>query len=162
MNKSKLKDTSIYRSLRLLSRKEIKRLIYVLIIQVSLGFLDLIGVALIGVLGALSVSGVQSKQPGNRVSQVLNTLFIGELTFQKQVAILGILAATILIIKTILSVIFTRKILHFLSQRSSAITTRLLSKFFNQDLVKIQTNSSQENLYSMTVGVQSQQFCSLR
>lgn len=155
MNNSKLKDTSIYRSLRLLSRKEIKKLIYVLIIQVSLGFLDLIGVALIGVLGALSVSGVQSKQPGNRVSQVLNTLFIGELTFQKQVAILGILAATILIIKTILSVIFTRKILHFLSQRSSAITTRLLSKFFNQDLVKIQTNSSQENLYSMTVGVQS-------
>ncbi len=155
MNESRLKNSSIYRSLRLLSRKEIKKLTYVLIIQISLGLLDLIGVALIGVLGALSVSGVQSKQPGNRVSQVLNTLFLGDLAFQKQVAILGIMAATILIIKTILSVIFTRKILHFLSQRSSAITSRLLSKFFNQDLVKIQTNSSQENLYSMTVGVQS-------
>jgi ABC-type multidrug transport system fused ATPase/permease subunit len=155
LNESRLKNSSIYRSLRLLSRKEIKKLTYVLIIQISLGLLDLIGVALIGVLGALSVSGVQSKQPGNRVSQVLNTLFLGDLAFQKQVAILGIMAATILIIKTILSVIFTRKILHFLSQRSSAITSRLLSKFFNQDLVKIQTNSSQENLYSMTVGVQS-------
>ena len=120
-----------------------------------MGFLDLIGVALIGVLGALSVSGVQSKEPGNRVSQVLDALFLANFTFQKQVAILGIMAAAVLIIKTILSIVFTRKILHFLSQRSSAITNRLLSKFFNRDLIHIQTNSSQENLYSMTVGVQS-------
>jgi ABC-type multidrug transport system fused ATPase/permease subunit len=130
-------------------------LVYVLIIQVSLGFLDLLGVALIGVLGALSVSGVQSKEPGNRVSQVLNVLYLDEFSFQNQVAILGIMAASVLIIKTIFSIVFTRKILHFLSQRSSAITNRLLSKFFNQDLIRIQTNSSQENLYSMTVGVQS-------
>ena len=155
MNDSKLRDSSIFRSLRILSRKEIKRLVYVLIIQVSLGFLDLLGVALIGVLGALSVSGVQSKEPGNRVSQVLNVLYLDEFSFQNQVAILGIMAASVLIIKTIFSIVFTRKILHFLSQRSSAITNRLLSKFFNQDLIRIQTNSSQENLYSMTVGVQS-------
>lgn len=155
MNESKLRDSSIYRSLRILSRKEIKRLVYVLIIQVSLGFLDLLGVALIGVLGALSVSGVQSKEPGNRVSQVLDVLYLDEFSFQNQVAILGMMAASVLIIKTIFSIVFTRKILHFLSQRSSAITNRLLSKFFNQDLIRIQTNSSQENLYSMTVGVQS-------
>jgi ABC-type multidrug transport system fused ATPase/permease subunit len=155
VNDSKLRDSSIFRSLRILSRKEIKRLVYVLIIQVSLGFLDLLGVALIGVLGALSVSGVQSKEPGNRVSQVLNVLYLDEFSFQNQVAILGIMAASVLIIKTIFSIVFTRKILHFLSQRSSAITNRLLSKFFNQDLIRIQTNSSQENLYSMTVGVQS-------
>jgi len=150
-----IQGSSIYRSLRVLSRKEITKLVYVLIIQVSLGFLDLLGVALIGVLGALSVSGVQSKEPGNRVSQVLNFLHLDGLLFQKQVALLGISAAIVLILKTIFSIVFTRKILHFLSQRSSVITSRLLSKFFNQHLIKIQTLSSQENLYSMTVGVHS-------
>ncbi len=152
---SKIKSSSIYRSLRVLNRKEITKLIYVLMIQVLLGFLDLLGVALIGVLGALSVSGVQSKEPGSKVSQVLNFLYLDGLTFQKQVAFLGIVAAIVLILKTIFSIIFTRKILHFLSQRSSVITSRLLSKFFNQHLIKIQTQSSQENLYSMTVGVHS-------
>lgn len=155
MKISIIQGSSIYRSLRVLSRKEITKLVYVLIIQVSLGFLDLLGVALIGVLGALSVSGVQSKEPGNRVSQVLNFLHLDGLLFQKQVALLGISAAIVLILKTIFSIVFTRKILHFLSQRSSVITSRLLSKFFNQHLIKIQTLSSQENLYSMTVGVHS-------
>jgi ABC-type multidrug transport system fused ATPase/permease subunit len=150
-----MKGNAVYRSLRILTKKELAKLMSISAIQISFGFLDLVGVALIGVLGALSVSGVQSKNPTGRVFEVLSFFQIEKLTFQNQVAILGFLAVGVLILKTFLSIIFTRRILHFLSQRSSAITSRLLYKFFNQKLTEIQTLSSQENLYSMTVGVQS-------
>jgi len=153
--KGRMKGNAVYRSLRILTKKELAKLMSISAIQISFGFLDLVGVALIGVLGALSVSGVQSKNPTGRVFEVLSFFQIEKLTFQNQVAILGFLAVGVLILKTFLSIIFTRRILHFLSQRSSAITSRLLYKFFNQKLTEIQTLSSQENLYSMTVGVQS-------
>ena len=50
----------VLRSLRVFSRKERTKLLMITGIQISLSFLDLLGVALIGVLGALSVNGIQS------------------------------------------------------------------------------------------------------
>lgn len=145
----------VIRSLRVFSRRERTKLLIITGIQISLSFLDLLGVALIGVLGALSVNGVQSKQPGDRVFRVLEFLQIEDFQFQTQAAILGIAAASVLVLKTCLSIIFTKKSLHFLSQRSASITGILFSKFLNQNLIEVQKKSAQENLYSMTVGVQS-------
>jgi ABC-type multidrug transport system fused ATPase/permease subunit len=145
----------VLRSLRVFSRKERTKLLIITGIQISLSFLDLLGVALIGVLGALSVNGVQSKQPGDRVFRVLEFLQIEDFQFQTQAAILGIAAASVLVLKTCLSIIFTKKSLHFLSQRSASITGILFSRFLNQNLIEVQKKSAQENLYSMTVGVQS-------
>ena len=64
-----------------LDRKDRIKLALVSIIQITLSFLDLLGVALIGVLGALSVNGVQSKPAGNRVGIVLNQLRIEGFSF---------------------------------------------------------------------------------
>ena len=150
-----LASSVIIRSLRIFTKRERRKLFFITGIQVSLSFLDLIGVALIGVLGALSVNGVQSKQPGTRVFAVLRFLHIEGFQFQTQAAILGMTAALVLVLKTFLSIIFTRRSLHFLSQRSALITGILLSKFLNQNLVEVQEKPAQENLYSMTVGVQA-------
>ena len=65
------KSTFITPASRVLTRSEKKKLISVTIVQVALGFLDLIGIALVGILGALAVVGVQSRDPGNRVNSVL-------------------------------------------------------------------------------------------
>ena len=91
------RKTTIGRSARVLSRKDQRKIIAVVILQIGLGLLDLIGVALIGVLGALAISGIESHQPGNRVSSALRLLQISGMSFQKQAAILGILATIILI-----------------------------------------------------------------
>ena len=84
--------------------------------------------AAVGILGALAVNGVQSKAPGNRVGQVLNLLHLGDFKFQTQAAIIGMLAASAMICRTILSVYFGRKTLFFLSRRSAAISSNLISK----------------------------------
>jgi ABC-type multidrug transport system fused ATPase/permease subunit len=143
------------RSIKVLPKADHRKIVIVVALQVGLGFLDLIGVAAIGVLGALAVTGVQSSQPGNRVSAVLELLGLSNLSFQSQVAVLGLSAACILVIRTILSILVTRKIFYFLSRRGAMISAELISRFLSQPLPKIQEKSSQETLYAVTFGVSS-------
>jgi ATP-binding cassette, subfamily B, bacterial PglK len=52
------------RAIKVLSKGQRKRISAVVLIQSSLSILDLIGVAAVGLVGALAVTGVQSKAPG--------------------------------------------------------------------------------------------------
>ena len=125
----------------------------VLVIQIFLGLLDLAGVAAIGILGALAVSGVASRAPGSRIFEFLSIFNIESSPLQYQAMFLGLSAAGLLIAKTFISIIFTRKILFFLSRRGSVISSELVSKLLSQPLQKLHSHSLQENLYSVTVGV---------
>jgi ABC-type multidrug transport system fused ATPase/permease subunit len=136
-----------------LNRADQKKIIAVIVIQVLSGFLDLLAVALIGILGALAVSGVESSQPGNRVSTALRILHLSDNNLQTQAGILGISAALILIGRTVLSIIFTRRALFFLSRRGARLSAELSSRLFAQSLLKIQEKSIQDTLYALTNGV---------
>lgn len=149
------KNSVIRRSVRILSVKDRKKVIAVIAIQISFGLLDLLGIALVGILGALAITGVQAKGPGNRVSAVLQLLQIENYSLQSQATIVGLLAAVLLISKTILSVIFVRKTVFFLSRRSADISANLISKVLSQPLIKVQSRSMQQTLYSVTSGVDS-------
>lgn len=122
-------------------------------VQVALSFLDLIGVALVGIVGAISITGIQSQQPGNRTEQVLSFLHLGNLDFYKQVIVLSILSAVFLIGRTILSMVFTRKYLRFLGNRSALITSTLFSRLISQDILEVQKRNTQETLFLLTEGV---------
>jgi ABC-type multidrug transport system fused ATPase/permease subunit len=151
--REKWRQTTIGRSARVLSRSDQKKILLVMILQIAMGALDLIGVAIIGILGALAVSGVESRQPGNRVSFVLKLLHIDGLTFQNQAAVLGATATIILISRTIFSILFTRRTMFFLSRRGATISSHLVSKLLSQSLLKIQEKTSQETIYAVTTGV---------
>jgi ABC-type multidrug transport system fused ATPase/permease subunit len=144
---------TIARAARVLDPRDRRRVLLVIFLQISFGLLDLAGVAIVGVLGALAVTGVQGQLPGNRVSMLLEFLNLEDLSLQSQVAILGATAATLLISKTIFSVIFTRKIMFFLSRRAAVISGSLISKILNQNLLQVQKRSNQETLYFVTAGV---------
>lgn len=151
----KFHNSTVSRSIYLMSRKDRYKIVVVAVIQIFLSFLDLLGVAVIGVLGALAVSGVESQKPGSRVGTVLNLLRIGNQRFQMQVAILGLAAVVLLVLRTVLTVYFTRKTLYFLSYRAAAISSQLLENLLGQSLTTIQDKSSQEYLYSVTDGVRA-------
>jgi ABC-type multidrug transport system fused ATPase/permease subunit len=150
-----LSNSVIARSVRILSLSDRKKIIAVVAIQISFGLLDLAGVALVGILGALAITGVQARGPGDRVSMVLEFLRLDDNTLQSQATLIGLLAATLLISKTFFSVIFIRKIIFFLSRRSAAISANLTSRVLAQPLVKMQSRSMQQTLYAVTHGVNS-------
>jgi ABC-type multidrug transport system fused ATPase/permease subunit len=150
---NKILPETLPRALKVLSKQQKIKIYAVVLIQSSLSILDLAGVAAVGLLGALAVTGVQSKAPGNRVNGILEILNLENATLQRQVAILGLIAAVLFVIRTILSVILSRKILYFLSRCGATISGDLVEKLLSQPLTSIQQKSNQERLYSLTIGV---------
>ena len=145
--------STIKRAIKVLSKSEQKKVAIVVLIQISLGILDLIGVALIGVLGALAVNGIQSRPAGENVSKILELFGIAHAEFQTQAAVLGGIATLVLVFRTACSVFFIRKILFFLSRRGASISANLVSKLLSQSILFVQLRSSQEIVYAITTGV---------
>ena len=145
----------VSRSMKVLSRSDRRKVFGVAVIQVSFGLLDLAGVGLVGILGALAITGSQSKAPGNRVSAALAILNLENQNLQTQATIIGLLAGGLLILKTVLSVIFVRKTIFFLSRRSASISANLISRVLAQPLIQMQSRSMQQTLYGVTTGVES-------
>jgi ABC-type multidrug transport system fused ATPase/permease subunit len=141
------------KSLSILSKSDRKKILAVVVLQVFLSALDLLGVLVIGLLGALSVSGLQSREPGVQVNSTLRFLTISESSFQTQVAILAVGALLLLVGRTILSIIFTRLILFFFSRRGAKISASLISRLLSQPLLTVQARTTQETLYAVTNGV---------
>jgi ABC-type multidrug transport system fused ATPase/permease subunit len=129
------------------------KILAVSILQTLLSLLDLLAVGLIGMLGALSVSGVQSRQPGDRVSNLLKLMQIDGYSFQTQAFILGVGAIVILVSKTVISISFTRRTLRFLSHRSAELSSSLIDRILAQPFLKIQNRAAQETVYAVTTGV---------
>jgi len=144
---------SFRRSINMLSKTDRSKMLIVTIIQIFLGVVDLLGVLAVGLLGTLSISGIQSREPGNRVSSVLSLLGLSSLSFQNQAIAISGAAVVLLVGRTIFSILFTRRILYFLSRRSALISENLISRFLSQPYLVVQRWSTQEALYAVTSGV---------
>ncbi len=146
-------NSIVLRCFEILSKIQRRRLFVVTTFQAAMSLLDLLGVAIVGLLGALTISGVSTGSPGNRVIQVLRFMGIEEMTLQFQVAILGSLAASVLLVRTILSIYFSRRILRYLSHLSASISSGLINKILSQPITTLRQRSAQELVYLSTNGV---------
>ena len=151
---SQLRSAQLIRALEILSPADRRKIVAITILQILMGVLDFLGVIAIGLLGALSVSGLQSSNPENRVNVALEILHIQDLTFQQQSVILGISAAVLLVGRTILSIFFTRKTLFFLSRSGAKISADLISKILSKPLSFVESRTTQETVYAVTTGVE--------
>ena len=147
------RSSGIRRTINVLSKADQYKIVIVVAIQILMGILDLFGVLAIGLLGALSVTGIQSGKPGDRVSAALDLLHISNMTFQAQAIVISLLAVVLLIGRTVLSIFFTRRILFFLSRRGAKLSAELISKLLSQPLLKIQQRTTQETMFAVTTGV---------
>ena len=147
--------TLLGRASRVLTRDERLKVLFIALLQITFGLLDLIGIAAVGILGALALSGVNSSQPGDRVGAAIRFLGLSDFPLQVQSAVIATIAAIILISKTIFSIIFTRKIVFFLSRRGASISTLLIDKLLSKSLLVVQSKPYQETVYALTAGVEA-------
>ena len=156
MNKSKKKVlppiflSSIRFIFSLLTKKEKNKFFALGFFQMTLGFLDILGVAAIGVLGSLAINGIQSKPGSSRVQWVMAQLGAGSLTFQWQVAVLGLLAGFILIFRTVLSIFLTRQVLYFLSGKAAKVSGSLASHIISSSYQNVKNIPKQNILFSIS------------
>jgi hypothetical protein len=151
--KEMIKKNPIWKVFSILNKVDRVKIVIITLFQIGFNLIDLVGIALFGVLGSLAVTGTSSRENGDRVTQVLVFLNLDNYSLQSQAAILGSVAASLLVMKSLISLYFTRKTMYFLSVRGAMITKDLTSKILYLPLEKIQTRSLQENVYALTGGI---------
>ena len=135
------------------TREDKKKLIFVSIIQIFLALLDLLGVALIGIIGAIAIYGIQSKPTGNRVESFLEFINLDSLNFQNQVAYLGAFAVFVFLFKTVASIFLTRRTLFFISRRGALISSNLVNSLFSKPITHLIRYTHQELIFVTTSGI---------
>lgn len=147
-------NSTFARALRILSLSDRRKLMAITIVQVLLGVLDLFGVLAIGLLGTLSISGIQASGPSGKVNLILDFFGLADTNFQTQISFIGVAAVILLISRTLLSIFFTRRVLYFMSYRGATLSANLVSKFLAQPLLVVQKWSTQQALFAVTRGVE--------
>jgi ABC-type multidrug transport system fused ATPase/permease subunit len=143
----------VKRSLSVFSRRDKKLGIAIVLVNVVLGIMDLFGVIAIGLVGSLAVFGISSGKTNQNVENFFAEFGLIGLSFQAQAGILTLVASTLFIGRTVISMFISRRILHFLSRKAALISSELLSKLLQLPIYKIQKRSTNEIIYVLDNGI---------
>lgn len=144
---------SIRKAISLLPRGKRKLLFLAAGIQVSLALLDLIGIALIGLVASVAVSGVGVTSIPEWGQNIINAIGLGGLTVSQLSVVLAVSAVFILVFKTICSAFLSRWINRFLAARQAEVSTRLARKFLALPLADVLRWTTSEAIYALGAGV---------
>lgn len=143
---------AIRAALGLLSKRDRRLLGVSVAIQMSTSFLDLVGVLLLGLVGALAVTVVQSQPAPGTVTSLADFLGLGDLSGQQLVLVFAASAAVVLLSKSVLSSYLTRRVFIFLANRQALVSARLTKELLSRPLTFIQKRSSQQTAFALIQG----------
>lgn len=143
---------AIRESLRLLTRRDRRLLAVATIFQMATSLLDLVGVLLIGIVGAMSVTLIEGQPPPALVDNAFNSVGFDGLSTDTQVGILAATAAVVLLTKSIISPVLMSRVLSFLARREAMVSARLTRELLSRPLTFVQQRSSQETAYALIEG----------
>ena len=118
--------------------------------QILVSLLDLIGVLQLGVVAALTAAAstgtpITSGGLGVILDWLpLSTSFVISLAF---------VAAIVLVLKSVLGLLLTRKTFRFLANRQAMVAGSIAQRLLTRPLLEVQTRSSQEISIALTSGV---------
>lgn len=144
---------SVKAALALLTKRDRRLFILAAIVSMALSILDLIGVALIGLVGAVAVSGIDPSSMPAQLQTLIDNLGLGDLTASQLVGLIAAVAVVLLMCKTILQALLTRRMFRFLANRQADVSARLARTILSRQLLDVQRWSTSEVLYALTSGV---------
>lgn len=143
---------AILDGLRLLAPKAQRKLLAATLIQVTTTLLDLAGVLLLGLTGALAVTTVQGMPPSGVVQQVIARLGLDELSDTEVLALFAVVAAVALLAKSLISALLLRRIFGFLATQQAHVASRMTRALLHEPLTFLQERSSQKTAYALVQG----------
>lgn len=146
-------QSAVRRAIKLLPPGRRKLLFLAAGVQLSLGLLDLVGIALVGLLGAVAVSGVGSSGMSAQVQDLLDRVGLDGFTISQLSVIVALAAVSVLVLKTILSALLTRRITRFLANRQAEVSAGLARRFLRRPLADVQLWTTPEAIYALGSGV---------
>ena len=145
-------STAIARALALLSPRDRTKLLLAATAQMATSLLDLVGVLLLGLVGALAVAIVQGQSPPPIVQEATQALGLDSLSSVQVLAVLSLGAAGLLLAKSMLSSFFLRWTFRFLASRQASLSAHLTRRLLGQSLSFVQQRSSQEVAFALIQG----------
>ena len=152
--RKRIGQSVLIRSLNVLPNGDKKKMIAISILQTFLSLMDLMGVLIVGVIATIVIQTTGTTTPTTRLA-FLDKYGWGALDPKNQALYLGLLAVGLLVGRTLASIFLTRRVLFFLSNRGSKISSSLVSRLLNQSMLRIQQTTSQEIIFNVTAGVEA-------
>jgi len=144
---------SVRRSLDLLPPGSRRLFLIAAFIQVSLGLLDLAGIAMVGLLAGVAVSATGVGEMPGIVSRFTDAVGLGGLTITQLSAVFAGIAVLVLVGKTVLSALMARRIFLFLANQQAAVSSSLARAFLSRPLLDVQRWTTPEAIYALGSGV---------
>jgi len=144
---------SVRASLSLLTKRDRRLFRLASVAQMALSLLDLAGIALIGAIGAVAVSGIDPNALPESVDVWKDRAGLGSLSASQLIGLMAASAVFLLLLKTLLSALITRRMLYFLANRQADVSARLARTILSRQLLEVQRWSTAEVLYALTGGV---------
>ncbi len=144
---------SVRASLALLTKRDRRLYALAALAQMLLSILDLAGIVLIGAIGAVGISGIDPNALPDSLLVWKERFGLESLTASQLIGLLAAAAVVLLLTKTLLSALITRRMLRFLANRQADVSARLARKILSRPLLEVQRWSTSEVLYALTGGV---------
>jgi ATP-binding cassette, subfamily B, bacterial PglK len=149
MNKSILRD-----SLSLLPRETPKKLIALVLLQISVSTLDIVAILLLGITSKLGLDYVQNKTV-YFPETITKFLAISNRNFELQAGIVSALIIVLFSARTVISIYSNQRILLYLANQASYASNHILERIFRSKPQSIIARNSQKFLYGITSGIDS-------
>jgi len=143
---------SVRKSISMLPQGKRTALYVAALFQVSLGLLDLLGIALIGLVAAVAVSGIATASLPTWAQSALDTVGLGDITVSQLSVLIAFTAVVVLVAKTIISAFMTRVITRFLAHRQADLSVSLARAFLQRPLAQVQRWTTSEATYALGQG----------
>jgi ABC-type multidrug transport system fused ATPase/permease subunit len=104
-------------------------------------------------VASLAINNASTLDSNSRILWFLSQVGLGNSSRADQVTTLALVAAFLLVSKTLFTIYFTRRIVFFLSRRGAQLSADLISRLFSRSLLLLQSKSMNQMFYSVTTGV---------
>jgi ATP-binding cassette subfamily C protein len=141
------------RSFKFFNKRAKRIYILSIIIQSALGILDIIGITLFGIIGAVISTAFTGNQTSNIILTVLRFLNLDSMTTSEITLWLSFITLSLFICKTLLALFFSRKSLSFLAHQQQQISSTVIDKVLNSNFAWIKAKDPHELSNTIMLGI---------
>ena len=150
INKSNRTFSRVY---QVLTPRQKKVIIILIVSQLVLGIVDFLGVLIVGLIGSLAITVVSNIAMNSKIMQLINIFNIDQFSINQQIGILGLFVVVIFLLKTTLSIVLTKKIMMFMGNIATELSAKLIADTLQRPLLFLESETSQKRLFAITRGV---------
>lgn len=122
------------------------------LVQSAMSLLDLAGVVLLGLVGALAAALIGSQALPASIAERLQSIGYSDMSGEAFLALVSATAAILLLVKSISSSWLLRRTFRFLAGQQAQVSARLTSALLSQPLSFVSRRSSQQTAYTLVQG----------